>query len=104
VKSRERHGCNRSESPGSLSNIPGNLQHCFGAVRIAGIAGAHANFEAAQEESRGAITRVRGSVGDVEFPAEKMPLINEALTVESKSHNLQMELNKRLRWAESVGS
>lgn len=38
---------------------------------------------AAAKESRGVVTRIRGSVVDVEFPSEGLPPINDALIVES---------------------
>jgi F0F1-type ATP synthase beta subunit len=34
------------------------------------------------KESRGAVTRIRGSVVDVEFPSERLPPINDALIVD----------------------
>src|ERR1019366_2165794 len=41
------------------------------------------NSKAAPKESQGAVTRIRGSVVDVEFPSEKLPPINDALIIES---------------------
>jgi F-type H+-transporting ATPase subunit beta len=40
-------------------------------------------LERASDKSRGAVTRIRGSVVDVEFPLEPLPAINDALVVES---------------------
>jgi F-type H+/Na+-transporting ATPase subunit beta len=37
----------------------------------------------APEESRGAVTRIRGSVVDVEFPSGRLPPINDSIIVES---------------------
>jgi F-type H+-transporting ATPase subunit beta len=41
------------------------------------------NSKVAPEQSRGIVTRIRGSVVDAEFPSEKLPPINDALIVES---------------------
>jgi F-type H+-transporting ATPase subunit beta len=41
------------------------------------------NLERASDKSRGAVTRIRGWVVDVEFPLEPLPAINDALVVES---------------------
>jgi F-type H+/Na+-transporting ATPase subunit beta len=41
------------------------------------------NSERASEQTRGAVTRIRGSVVDVEFPLEPLPAINDALIVEA---------------------
>ena len=41
------------------------------------------NSERASDKSRGAVTRIRGSVVDVEFPLEPLPAINDALVIES---------------------
>ena len=40
------------------------------------------NLKDLPKESRGAVTRIRGSVVDVEFPSERLPPINDALNVE----------------------
>ncbi len=49
------------------------------------------------KESRGAVTRIRGSVVDVEFPSERLPPINDALIVESDSDaRLVVEVQEHL--------
>jgi F-type H+-transporting ATPase subunit beta len=55
------------------------------------------NSSAAPKESRGAVTRIRGSVVDVDFPSEKLPPINDALIVESQGDaRLVVEVQEHL--------
>jgi F-type H+/Na+-transporting ATPase subunit beta len=42
----------------------------------------HQEAESRRQKSPGAVTRIRGSVIDVEFPSERLPAINDALLVE----------------------
>jgi F-type H+/Na+-transporting ATPase subunit beta len=55
------------------------------------------NSKAAAKESRGAVTRIRGSVVDVEFPLERLPAINDALVIESDTEaRLVIEVQEHL--------
>src|ERR1700730_13332999 len=55
------------------------------------------NSSAAPKESWGAVTRIRGSVIDVDFPSEKLPPINDALIVESQGDaRLVVEVQEHL--------
>ena len=55
------------------------------------------NSSDAIKESRGAVTRIRGSVVDVDFPSEKLPPIKDALNVESQGDaRLVVEVQERL--------
>jgi F-type H+-transporting ATPase subunit beta len=52
--------------------------------------------EFAQESSAGVVTRIRGSVIDVEFPSGRLPAIKEALLVESEGTALVAEVQEHL--------
>jgi F-type H+/Na+-transporting ATPase subunit beta len=55
------------------------------------------NSTSAIEKSRGTVTRIRGSVIDVEFPSERLPRINDALLVQSDAEaRLVIEVQEHL--------
>lgn len=47
-------------------------------------------------EEQGSVTRIRGSVVDVEFPSQHLPAINDALLVDSANARLVVEVQEHL--------
>jgi F-type H+/Na+-transporting ATPase subunit beta len=54
------------------------------------------NSEQGSEKSRGTVVRIRGSVVDVEFPAERLPAIDDALIVHSGDARIIVEVQEHL--------
>ncbi len=55
------------------------------------------NSESLQENAEGVVTRIRGSVIDVEFSTERLPAINDALIIESEgSARVLVEVQEHL--------